>query len=484
MVRHFCLELLNQGILAPHTDTSVQNYIKSSLMEYVRARYGPGGEADTPHIQNKLAQSLTYLFISLYATEWQSFFSDFLSLSGTRTIGDPSSVAGTMLYLRLLGSVHDEIADQMISRPELESNRNAELKDLIRARDAQRVALSWQEVLGHWRQVPPAVVEMCLKSVSRWVSWIDISLVVNQTLLEPLLQMASQQGLAEQDGLNMKVRDAAIEAFTEIASKKMRPAEKIELISFLNLDSVVGQLVASAPLAEDRNTPRYDIDLAELVARLVNNVMLDVVTILDTAADEGTRPRADATLQAFVPYLLRFFSDDYDEVCSTVIESLTSLLQYFRKMSKAQGALPPHYSVILPLVLEAIIAKMKYDETASWGEEDEETDEAEFQDLRKKLAVLQQTIASIDENLYLNTLSTIVGNTFDRISGHPQSVDWRDLDLALHEMYLFGELAAKSRGLYHKKQPTNAAAQRLVEMIGKMLQSSQALLVRICSQHC
>jgi exportin-T len=437
-------------------------------MAYVRARYGPGGEGDTPHIQNKVAQTLTYIFLSLYAHQWQSFFSDFLEVAGNDSIGDNNNLAGTMLYLRLLGSIHDEIADVLIARSEMEMRRNMELKDLIRGRDAQRIAVSWQEILAKWRQTQLNVVEMCLKTVSRWVSWIDISLVVNQTILDPLLQMAGQQGLAE-DTAEVKVRDAAIEAFTEIASKKMRPQAKVELIKFLNLNTVVGQLVASAPLSDDRNTSRYDTDLAELVARLVNNVMRDVIAVLNSNADE----QADEIMQAFVPYVLRFFSDEYDEVCSTVIDSITDLLQYFRKFSKAKSQLPAHYSAVLPPILEAIISKMKYDETASWGEEDEETDEAEFQELRKRLAVLQQTVASIDETLYMNTLSGIVAATFDRVNGEARNADWRDLDLALHELYLFGDLAVKQRGLYQKKQPSSVAAQRLIEMMIKMLQSSR-----------
>ena len=474
MVRHFCLEVVNNGVLAPQSDNTTTTYIKGALMDYVQARYGPGGEADTPHIQNKLAQTLTFLFMALYANGWDNFFSDFLALAGNESLGNAHYYAGTMLYLRLLGSIHDEIADQLISRSDLESKRATELKDLIRVRDVQKISISWQEILARWRQMPLNMVEMCLKIVSRWVSWIDISLVVNQTILDPLLQMAGQQAFTEQDSLQVKIRDAAIEAFTEIATKKMRPAEKVELIEFLNLGTVVGQLIASKPLAEERNTPRYDTDLAELVARLVNSVIRDIVAVLDASPDTATRERAEAVLGVFVPFLLRFLSDEYDEVCTTVIDSLTDLLQFLRKASKAHGSVPQRYSGILPLVLEAVIAKMKYDETASWGQEDEETDEAEFQELRKKLAVLQQTIASIDEMLYRNTISAVVGTTFEQINGEPRNVDWRILDLALHEMYLFGEVASRNRGLYQKKQPTNEAAHRLIGMMIKMLQSSKA----------
>jgi exportin-T len=258
----------------------------------------------------------------------------------------------------------------------------------------------------------------------------------------------------------------------------MRPPEKVELLVFLNLKTVVGQLVASPPLAELQKTPHYDTDLAETVAKLVNNVVRDVVTVLDSSAgDEQTRQRADELLQAFVPYLLRFFSDEYDEVCSTVIDSLTELLNLFRKIVK-NGPLPGHYSAMLPSILNAIIGKMEYDETANWGEEDEQTDEAEFLELRKRLNILQQYIAAIDEQLYMDTLTQLVATTVRKFSDVAK-LDWRELDLALYEMYLFGDLATRNRGLYQKRDPSSVASQRLIEMMTSLMESSKYGIVRL-----
>jgi exportin-T len=441
----------------------------------VQQAFGGAGQnvTDSAHLQNKLTQTLTYLFATMYASGWESFFDDLLALSGNGSLG-LANVPATALYLRILSSVHDEIADVIIPRTPEEAKRNTELKDLVRARDAQKVSLSWQEILAKWRQIDLSIVEMCLKAVSCWVSWIDISLVINQTLLQALLEMAGQQGLQDHSSMEVKVRDAAIDAFTETASKKMRPLEKVDLLSFLNLKTVVGQLVASPPLAQLQNTPHYDTDLAETVAKLVNNVVRDVVTVLDTTtSDEQTRQRADELLQAFVPYQLRFFSDEYDEVCSTVIDSLTDLLTFLRKIVK-NGPLPAHYSAMLPAILNAIIRKMEYDETATWGEEDEQTDEAEFLELRKRLNILQQNVAAIDEQLYMDTLSQLVVETLGKVVEN-QKVEWRELDLALYEMYLFGDLATRNRGLYQKRDPSSVASQRLIEMMTRMMESCKCI---------
>jgi len=179
--------------------------------------------------------------------------------------------------------------------------------------------------------------------------------------------------------------------------------------------------------------------------------------------------QAEQLLQTFLPHLLRFFSDDYDEVCSQVIPSMTDLLTFLRKAKP----LPPVYSAMLSPILNAIIQKMRYDETSDWGSEDEQTDEAEFQELRKRLQVLQKSVSAVDEDLYVDILSNLVGNTFQKLSQQGGQMDWRDLDLALHEMYLFGELTVPNGGLYTKSQPSGVAAERLIIMMAKMVESGK-----------
>jgi exportin-T len=451
-------------------DVQSQRFLRDTLLDYVRRVYGGSGnqeEVDSSTIQNKLTQTLTLLFAFLYKQDWHGYFDDFLSLTKSLSSQSPNNLSGTIMYLRILQSIHDEIADVLLSRSESEQKRNTELKDLLRARDVRKVASSWQEILTYWRNKNDDILVLCLKVIGRWVSWIDISLVVNQEFLSLLLQLVGRNHTSKQED---KVRQVAVDCFTEIVGKKMKVTDKIEMIMFLNLRDIISQLVASPPLNELRSTPDYDYDLAEAVAKLVNNAMYDIVKGLDdNAADVNTRTRADQLLQTFLPLLLRFFSDEYDEICSTVIPSLTDLLTLFRKAQP----LPAEYTAMLSPILNAIIMKMRYDETCSWGNEDTQTDEAEFLELRKRLQVLQQTVAVVDQSLYMEILTNVVGNTFQNLDQQGSNVDWRDLDLALHEMFLFGELAVPNGGLVGKRQPNSVAAERLVAMMTKMVESGR-----------
>ncbi|KAK5172053.1 pre-tRNA nuclear export protein [Saxophila tyrrhenica] len=476
VVRLVSLEIVNNAVQTQNLDNYSLGFVKESLMQYVQARYATGSaETDSAAIQNKLTQTLTYLFTALYAEQWTSFFDEFRALAGSGQEIGTTNPPATMLYLRIVGSVHDEIADVMIPRTQEELRKSGELKDLIRTRDVSKIAVTWQEILSRWRQVDLSIVELCLRTIAKWVSWIDISIVIDQSIQNALLELAGQQGRFNAESKEARARDAAIDTFTETVGKKMAARDKVELIRYLNLEGIVGQLIGSPALSELRTTSHYDTDLAETVAKLVNMVIFDIVRVLDTdRVDEQTQARANELLRTFVPYLLRFFSDEYDEICSAVIPSLTDLLTMFRKKTRSTNGLIPEYSEMLRPILDAIVAKMKYDETASWGEEDEGTDEAEFQELRKRLYVLQQTVAAVDEHLYINVLTEVIASTLSRLDSANAKPNWRDLDLALHEMYLFGELAVKNGGLYQKSNPNSEASQRLLDMVGKMVESDLA----------
>ncbi|KYK60202.1 hypothetical protein DCS_01338 [Drechmeria coniospora] len=465
LVRMVCLEVVNSAVHSERLDGESLAYVKYAMLQYVRQGYGPDAppEADPVSLQNKLTQTLTYLFVFLYQDGWQTFFDDFWDLTGV-----PSNVtnpAGVVFYLRILSSIHDEIADMLLARESNDAKRNTELKDRLRARDMHKVAESWKVLLAKYAD-DDTIVHLALKVIGKWVSWMDISLVVSQDMLNLLLPVV---GRANQGGED-KVRDTAIDTLTEICGKKMRSSDKMEMISFLNLQEIVGQLIASPSLGGTKGTSKYDTDLAEAIAKLVNTVMSDIVKALDDSqSTDDTKTRANRSLGGFLPYLLRLFSDEYDEVCSTVIPALTDLLTFLRKL----GQLPQEYSGMLPPILDAIIRKMRYDETSSWGNEDEQTDEAEFQELRRKLQNLQKTIAAIDQPLYMDMLSTLVATTFQTLDQRGSDMDWRDLDLALYEMYLFGELALPNHGLGTKNQPSTEASERLVVMMQKMVGSGK-----------
>ena len=450
-------------------------FLRDNMLAYMQNTYGAAGssniELDPVSIQNKITQTVTNLFAALYANHWPSFFHDVLDLTVTTGSSSRDNAAGVMLYLRILVSVHDDIGDVLLPRTAEEQRRDNDLKDLVRQRDTAMIASSWHAIIAHWRSRDDSIVKLCLTAIGRWVTWTEISLAVNDSLLSLLFEYLNSQQYSDGNESLHERRDAAIEAFIDILSKKMIASDKIELIDVLKVNEAVIQLVESRELAEMRSTANYDTDLAESVAKLVNNVICDIVKALDSSqSNDLVLQRGSAQLKAFLPHVLHFLSDEYDEICSTVIPCLTDLLTLLRKKPKSSSALGHESSAMLPPILDVVILKTKYDETSFWGQDDAQTDEAEFQELRKRLHVLQRAIAAVDENMYIEKIRNVVISTFDTFQSQNGQLDWRDLELAMHEMELFGELGHR-HGLYSKTKPVTLAAEQLIEMMFKLVET-------------
>jgi exportin-T len=476
VVRHVSLDIVNNSIKTGQLGGQDLAFIKDNLLTYIRNVYSTAGnrlvQPDPLSIQNKITQTVTNLFTVLYETQWTSFFHDILALTTTTGNTAKDHGPGVLIYLRILISVHDEIADILMPRSPEEQRRDNKLKDLVRQRDTMLIASSWHEILGLWKTKDDTIVRLCLTTIGKWVSWTDIALAVNDPLLHLLFDYLNPQQTSGANGEVDERKNAAIETFIDILAKKMTAVDKLELIEVLKIHEAISQLTASPELSEMRVTANYDTDLAESVAKLVNNTVTDIVRALDGALEKDlVSQRGIPLLKSFMQHILRFLSDEYDEICSTVIPCLTDLLTLLRKKATFSSTLGVEILPTLPFILDVIIAKLKYDETSFWGHEDTQTDEAEFQELRKRLHNLQKAVAAVDEAMYVEKIKSLVVSTFDKFQAQNGQLDWRELELALHEMELFGESAFKHGGLYSKTKPVTPAAEQLIGMMVKLVQT-------------
>lgn len=102
VVRVVSLDIINNAIQAGRLDPQTFNHFKDTLQQYIRRTYDPANEdqVDPPSIQNKLTQTLTFLFTRLYKDSWQGFFDDFISLTSHQNNGSMDSLTGVVFYLR------------------------------------------------------------------------------------------------------------------------------------------------------------------------------------------------------------------------------------------------------------------------------------------------------------------------------------------------------------------------------------------------
>ncbi|KAF8422384.1 armadillo-type protein [Tirmania nivea] len=476
IARVYALDVVSGAVLRRYRegkDLSSLQVVQDTLMQYTRESYGPGStKFDNAAVQNKLTQTLTYLFLAMYGSSWTGFFDEMLQLTSGSIDGATGkqrrdNFAGVVFYLRVVASIHDEVADVLVSRSPQEAQRNTLLKDQIRERDVTKLVASWHEILAEWKDKSDDIVEMCLKVIGRWASWINISLILTPDFVNFLWSLLTCAG---------KVKDASLDAMAELVIKKMNASDKIELIEFMKLVEMIQALLAQDPALQAK-TPAFNVDLAEKVGRLINNVGSELVRGIEAAKKSGNAQadfRVTALIQGLMPSFFFCFSNEYDEVSTTVFPFTAEFLAFYRQYRKDTNSVPQEFSAMLPQLLNAIIAKMQYDETANWGDEDGLTDEAEFLDVRKRLKVLQDTVGAIDMQLLIETLHTIVNKALEKLA----AIGWRELDLAMYELHVFGDLAFQNGNLFTKTDngvaPNGDAAARLVDMMIKLMNSDVA----------
>lgn len=210
---------------------------------------------DSPaFVKNKLAQVVVTLIYSEYPTIWPSVFLDFL----------PNLIKGTMvidMFFRVLNALDDELISLDYPRSAEEVAVAGRIKDAMRQQCITQIVRAWYDVVSMYKNSNPDLCISALDCTRRFVTWIDIGLVANDTFIGMLFELMLSDGLMDQ------VRAAAASAVLAIVSKRMDPQSKLTLLQSLQIRRVYG-LVA----AEDVDSELVS-EIASLLARYANEIL-------------------------------------------------------------------------------------------------------------------------------------------------------------------------------------------------------------------
>ncbi|KAG0367569.1 pre-tRNA nuclear export protein [Gamsiella multidivaricata] len=435
-------------------DESRLNYFRQTFMEYIQREFVNGGldntlSSEPSYLKNKFAHAVALLFRQTYLKSWTTFFSDMLALiTPLPQSSGKSNMKMVDLFLRILMSIDEEVVNTLTSRisSREENTLNINIKDRMREQDIPTLANAWYELLTEYKERSLDFAEMLLRIVGVYVAWIDISLIVNERFVSLIYSFL----------LTTSIRNAAADCLTDIVKKGMKPLDKLQLISILGIVDVLQQIDLSS-----------DSDFRERVARLVNNLGLQLCQIwqdTNPQASSNYPPTANPTaythISHLVPILLQFLKDEDDNVSEAVFGFLRETLNIFKTIKKATGSLPQEQKVLMRQILESIVLKMKYGEDMEWvcvaiaggsesvgtiGEDSIDDEEMlNFLELRRELKRFYDQIATLSASLTTNFLHSAVTTTLttfvnEKAAGSAGSSDWRDLELALYLLYLYGE---------------------------------------------
>ncbi|CAG8500890.1 6782_t:CDS:10 [Ambispora leptoticha] len=455
--RIFALQVLDDVLQNRITSLNATEilYIKNTLMDFVKREYvigdGNDGECSSEpnYLKNKFAHTLTLLFVQIYTTSWREFFNEFLGLLHSNSHVRQTNVRTVDLFLRILLSIDEEVASLVVPRGKEENNRNTEIKDMMRTGDVQKLTSTLYDILIDYRLQDQDIVQMCLKIIGLYIAWIDVSLIVNEAYMNLIYQFFG----------NPRLRISACECLTEHTNsfhgnsdciQRYETARKAESDSILKFDGYNGKT--------------DDIDFVEQVAKLTNTLGTELCKIWDeTEFSPEARNAAYVQIELLLPFLLKFLGDEYDETSSAVFS-------FLKKQKKKNGELSNSQREFLASLLNVIVMKMRYDDETDWGGADEEEVEAEFLEMRK--AGFIDAIWKVDEPLFTTYIHSAVINTLDNYQIRGNEIGWREFELALHLLYLYGEAYQGQPNFLVKQNNKVVGLSPLGEMVQKMIESN------------
>lgn len=430
-------------------------------------------------MKNKLAQTLSLLVLQTYSlTNSYSFLTTLLALSTTNEAQDGSlNVLTTDLVLRVLHDLSLSLGSDVTLRSVRSKERlqrDAVVRDEIRAHHAASIAeLLWKVIQDALQAMSSDVAvadpsprslysgaagslaQVAMAVVGDYVTWIDISLVINMDTVTILFNALHSQ--------HPQLRCVTADTLCEIVSKGMKPADKLALIQGLKLDEVIATLESSTRTAGNGDdTP---VELREHLAKLVNAVSTELCKIAEdqAGAEAETREAAQTKLLDFLQLVLAFLQDEYDEPAEQVLPSIHLVLSLYKK-NKRQGesmgaGLSSAQAEFIARLITLVLGKFKFDPEMDWedsslvgGPADADADDAEeddeqlikFYELRKQLQMILGAIAAIDEPLVSNTIHSLVFSTL--AMGEQQELAWEQAELCLCAIYTCGEVLSSIRG--------------------------------------
>ncbi|KAJ3363053.1 pre-tRNA nuclear export protein [Allomyces javanicus] len=456
--------------------------IRTTLMDHIRAMAAPSATAaaadpiaDAAFLKNKLAQIVTLLFAAQFPAQWPSFFEDLLALlppalaqparaglapGALLDAGGAASAARAVdLFLRFCLAIDQEIVNMLIHREQAEMTRNQVLKDMMREGPVQRLVSAWFNIVVQFQASHPDLAVAALKNVGLYISWIDVNLVANDLWVPVLFSFLSPSTNAPP-----ALRLAAVECVIDLVSKGMAPSDKLQLLQYLRIMSVLATVASgifpTTNLDEDEDASAF----ADAVAKLVNALGAVLVAAWEDAKDDATRAAADALITDLFPLFLQFFTDDWDELCTAVSDFPTKWLNLIKHAKKLQGGqLSPAQLQLLASLLRAIVHKIKYHPDQSPlgatgnsggsagddGDDDLDEDLAHFQQLRRSLKILYDNVAYIHFPTWSEYSLQVICEIVDRVAaagggaaagaGRKPAVPWTDVELAMHLLFLYGE---------------------------------------------
>lgn len=185
-----------------------------------------------------------------------------------------------------------------------------------------------------------SIGELCLNTLATMIGWIDINLIVNDTILPQLYQFLQITPLSS----------PACGCILEIVKKGMDPTEKVKLLANIGVINILSQLPFNPTTCEDETIEDdigtiIDLIFLELIGCWIEfeNYVLsaDLQMIENSPVNSPARSLHEQMgaigqltgeqIQLCIPVLMKVFSHGESIVSSTVISAMKKFVSHIKK---------------------------------------------------------------------------------------------------------------------------------------------------------
>nr|XP_009779658.1 PREDICTED: exportin-T isoform X2 [Nicotiana sylvestris] len=417
-VQFWCLQCLHEVLRVRYSSMGPEekSFIRKSVFSLgcyesiddknlVRVLDGPA------FIKNKLAQVIVTLIYFEYPMIWPSVFVDFLSnLSKGVVVID--------MFCRVLNALDDEVISMDYPRSQEEVSVSGRIKDAMRQQCISQVVRAWYDILLMYRNSDPDLCCSVLDSMRRYVSWIDIGLIANDTFVGLLFELTLASGFHDQ------LSGAAAGCIHAVAAKRMDPKAKLTLLQSLQIRRVFSLV------AEDN-----DSELVSSVASLLTGYSTEVLECLKRLNSEDGKALSTELLNEVLPSVFYVMQNcEIDETFS-IVQFLSGYVGTLKSLVPLTETQSHHVGQILEVIRSQIRFDPAYRNNLDVLDKIGREEEDRMAEFRKDLFVLLRSVGRVAPDatqiFIRNSLASAVASNGD--------VDVEEIEAALSLLYAFGE---------------------------------------------
>jgi exportin-T len=414
-VQFWCLQTLHEVIRTRYSTISPEekHMIRGTVFSIVcledknpiRVLEGPA------FIKNKLAQVFIALIYFEYPLIWSSVFVDFLPhLRKGNVVID--------MFCRVLNALDDELISLDYPRTPEELTVAGRVKDTMREQCVSQIVRAWYDIISMYRNSDQDLCTTVLDSMRRYISWIDISLIFNDTFLPLLFDLILVGAPSDQ------LRGASVRCLLAIVSKRMEPQSKLSLLQSLQITRVF-RLVT-----EDGNA-----ELVPDIAALLSGYAVEALDCFKRISSEDAKRISMELLNEVLPSIFYVMKNFEIDATLNIVQFLSGYVSTLKSLTPLSEKHILHVGQILEVILVLIrydpVYRTNLDVMDKIGKEEEDR----MTEFRKDLFVLLRTVGRVAPNVTQLFIRNSLGSAISR----PSDSNVEEVEGALSLLYALGE---------------------------------------------